>query len=288
MKWLTNLAAGLKALARKQQVERELDEELDGYLEASAAHRQQIGMTAEDARYAARVEAGSLNAIKHQVWSSRWESTLEGLLRDMRVSVRMLAKSPAITAIALLSLALGIGGNTAIFTLINQVMLRNLPVRNPEQLVTFGPENGGGEAGGIDMGSYGLFPWYFARQLQAAPGPFQGIASFCSFSDKVSIRLPGGSGAADSNAPAILAPASLVSGNYFSVLGAQPFIGPRHHPFRRRHYQKRSRRGSESSFLAAVALVRSRHPWQSDQHQRHIFRCHRRHARSLSWHQAGV
>ncbi len=171
------------------------------------------------------VEMGSRNAVKHQVWSSRWESTLEGLLQDTRVSVRMLAKSPAFAAIALLSLALGIGGNTAIFTLINQVMLRNLPVQNPEQLVTFGHEPGGGEAGGIDIGSFGLFPWYFARQLQSDPGPFQGIASFCSFSSKVSIRLPGSGGAADSNAPAILAPANLVSGNYFSVLGAQPFMG---------------------------------------------------------------
>jgi predicted permease len=225
MNWLTNITTGLKSLFRKQEVERELDEELASYLEASAAHKRQIGMNAEAARNAARVEAGSLNAIKHQIWSSRWESTLEGLLQDMRVSVRMLVKSPAFTAIALLSLALGIGGNTAIFTLINQVMLRNLPVRNPEQLVTFGPENGGGEAGGIDMGSYGLFPWYFARQLQAVPGPFQGIASFCSFSDKVSIRLPGSGGAADSNAPAILAPANLVSGNYFGVLGVQPFMG---------------------------------------------------------------
>src|SRR6202042_172687 len=96
---------------------------------------------------------------------------------------------------------------------------------NPEQLVTFGTENGGGEAGGIDMGTVGFFPWYFARQLQTDPGPFQGIASFGSFSNKVSIRLPGADGTADFNAPAILAPANLVSGNYFSVLGAQPFMG---------------------------------------------------------------
>ncbi len=225
MNWITSLMIGLKSLFQKQRVERELDEELQGFMEASAAHKQIAGMTAEAARRAAMVEMGSRNAVKHQVWSSRWESALEGLLHDTRVSLRMLAKSPAFTAIALLSLALGIGGNTAIFTLINQVMLRNLPVRNPEQLVTFGPENGGGEAGGIDMGAYGLFPWYFARQLQTDPGPFQGIASFCSFSNKVSIRLPGADGAADSNAPAILAPANLVSGNYFSVLGAQPFMG---------------------------------------------------------------
>lgn len=225
MNWIIKLTSGLKSLLQKERVERELDEELESYVEASTAHKQIAGMTAEAAHRAAMVEMGSRNAVKHQVWSSRWESTLEGLLQDTRVSVRMLAKSPAFAAIALLSLALGIGGNTAIFTLINQVMLRNLPVRNPEQLVTFGHEPAGGEAGGIDMGSFGLFPWYFARQLQADPGPFQGIASFCSFSDKVSIRLPGSGGAADSNAPAVLAPANLVSGNYFSVLGAQPFMG---------------------------------------------------------------
>jgi predicted permease len=225
MRWIVNLMIGLKSLFQKQYVERELEEELQGFMEASTAHKQIAGMTAEAAHRAAMVEMGSRNAVKHQVWSSRWESTLEGLLHDTRVSVRMLVRSPAFTAIALLSLALGIGGNTAIFTLINQVMLRNLPVQSPEQLVTFGNENGGGEAGGIDMGTAGLFPWYFARQLQTDPGPFQGIASFCSFSDKVSIRLPGAGGTADSNAAAILAPANLVSGDYFSVLGAEPFMG---------------------------------------------------------------
>ncbi len=225
MHWITNLTIGLKSLFHKQRVERELDEELQGFMEASAAQKEIAGMSAEAAQRAAMAEMGSRNAVKHQVWSSRWESTLEGLLQDTRVSLRMLARSPAFTAIALLSLALGIGGNTAIFTLIHQVMLRNLPVRNPEQLVTFGNENGGGEAGGIDMGTVGLFPWYFARQLQTDPGPFQGIASFCSFSNKVSIRLPSADGTADFNAPAILAPANLVSGNYFSVLGAQPFMG---------------------------------------------------------------
>jgi predicted permease len=223
--WLTNLMIGLKSLFQKQRVERDLDEELESYVEASSAHKQLAGMTAEAAYRAAMAEVGSRNAVKHQVWSSRWESSVEGALQDTRVSLRMLAKSPAFTTIALLSLALGIGGNTAIFTLINQVMLRKLPVQNPEQLVTFGSENGGGEAGGIDIGSFGLFPWYFARQLQANSGPFQGIASFCSFSNKVSIRLPGAEGATDSSAAAILAPANLVSGNYFSVLGAQPFMG---------------------------------------------------------------
>jgi predicted permease len=223
--WITKLTIGLKSLSQKERVERELDEELESYVEASAAHKQISGMTAEAAHRAAMVEMGSRNAVKHHVWSSRWESTVEGLLQDTRVSLRMLAKSPAFTAIALVSLALGIGGNTAIFTLINQVMLRNLPVQHPEQLVTFGDAENSGIAGGIDIGAYGLFPWYFARQLQADPGPFQGIASYCSFSDQASIRLPSSDNVVDSNAPAMLARTSLVSGNYFSVLGAQPFMG---------------------------------------------------------------
>jgi predicted permease len=226
MNWFTSFASGIKSLFQKQRVEHALDEELQSYLDASAAHKQQNGMTAEEARRAAQAELGSSNAVKHQVWSSRWESTLESILQDLRVSVRTLAKSPGFTAVALLSLALGIGGNTAIFTLINQVLLQKLPVHAPQQLVAFGTSVSEGIAGGIDLGEFGgYFPWDFARQLQADPGPFQGIAAYCSFSDQVSVRL-GGSGAnASGNGPAILAPANLVSGNYFSVLGASPLMG---------------------------------------------------------------
>jgi predicted permease len=194
-------------------------------VEASIAHKQTEGMTDEAAHRAAMVEMGSRNAVKHQVWSSRWESTLEGLVQDTRMSVRLLVKSPAFTAIALLSLALGIGGNTAIFTLINQVMLRNLPVEQPEQLVTFGDAENSGIASGIDIGAYGLFPWYFARQLQADPGPFQGIAYYGSFDNEASVRLPSPDGVAAANASAILVRTSLVSGNYFRVIGAYPFMG---------------------------------------------------------------
>lgn len=147
MNWLTNLTTGLKSLFQKQRVERELDEEMDGFMEASMAQKQSLGMAPDAARRAAVVELGSRNAVKHQVWSSRWESALEGILQDIRLSVRMLAKSPGFTAVALLSLALGIGGNTAIFTLIDQVLLQNLPVRDPNQLVTLGKSDGGGVLG---------------------------------------------------------------------------------------------------------------------------------------------
>jgi predicted permease len=224
MNWLSSFLNGFKSLFQKQRVERELDEELESFLEASAADKLRNGMAADHARRAAHVEIGSSNAVKHQVWSSRWESVVEGMVQDLRVSVRSLAKSPAFAAVALLSLALGIGGNTAIFTLINQVLLHKLPVRDPEQLATFGNSDSEGIAGGVDLGNIGgYFPWDFARQLQFGPGPFQGIAAYCSFSDQVSVRLA--SGGAPGNQPAVLAPANLVSGNYFSVLGAQPLIG---------------------------------------------------------------
>lgn len=223
MHWLTSLTNGLKSIFNKQRAESELDEELDSYLAASTAHKQSAGMAPEAARRAALVEMGSRNAVKHQVWSSRWESTMESILNDLRITIRTLAHSPGFTIVALLSLALGIGGNTAIFTLIHQVVMQDLPVRDPQQLVSFERSDGGGVLGGMDMGTYGMFPWYFARQLQADPGPFQGIASYCSFSPQVSVSPPATQG--EANTPAVLAPASLVSGNYFSVLGAQPIMG---------------------------------------------------------------
>ncbi|HEY4356661.1 MAG TPA: ABC transporter permease [Acidobacteriaceae bacterium] len=225
MRWINNLIAGLKSLLHRGRVERELDEELDSYVQASIADKQHRGMTAEQARRAALVELGSSNAVKHQVWTSRWEGGFDGLLQDVRFGMRTLLKSPGFTAVAVLSIALGIGGNTAIFTLIHQVFLLNLPVNDPQSLVTFDKSDGGGVLGGVDLGSYGMFPWSFARKLQTAPGPFQGIASYGSFAEKVSVLPPSIPGEANVAQAATLVPAVMVSGNYFSVLGAQALLG---------------------------------------------------------------
>jgi len=220
----SNFITGLKSLFNKPKTDRELDEELDSYMDASTQHKQSLGLTPAAAQRAAKAEIGSRNAVKHQVWSSRWESALDNLLQDLRLGLRSLLKSPSFTLIALLSLALGIGANTAIFTLIQQVLLRNMPVQHPEQLVVFGQSVGGGINGGVDIGFNDLVTWDFARQLEANPGPFQGAAAYSSFAPTVSVRDAAASSSTDS-ASAQPVHASMVSDNYFTVLGATPLLG---------------------------------------------------------------
>ncbi len=215
---LSNIAQGVRALFRRDQMEREMDDELREFVEASTAEKLRRGMPAEQAAYAARVEMGSSNAVKHRISSATWESKMEIFWSDLKHCVRGLLRSPGFTLIAVLSLGLGIGANTAIFTLIRQVLLQELPVRDPQQLVTFGESTGGGILGGVDVGTGDLFPYDLARQLETDPGPFQGVASYVSFSPQVNVRFPNTAGALQIHA-------NPVSGNFFGVLGAEPLLG---------------------------------------------------------------
>ncbi len=223
MNWLGNLASGLRALLRKEQSNRELDQELSQFLDASAAHHEDCGLSPAEARRAALVEMGSAASVRQQIWESRWESVVDNFVQDLRLSIRFLLKRPGFTCVALLSLALGIGANAAIFTLVQQVLLQELPVRDPQMLVSFGNQESGGIGGGIDTGQSGLFPWSFARKLERDPGPFQGIAAFLSFSNKAVVRRAPSTDSAAAKSSTV--PASLVSGNYFQVLGASALIG---------------------------------------------------------------
>src|SRR5579863_2822621 len=91
-------------------------------------------MTQEEAARSARAEMGSANAVKHHIRSGAWETRAEIVWRDLWYGVRALVRSPGFSVIAVLTLALGIGANTAIFQLLDAVRLRNLPVTNPNEL----------------------------------------------------------------------------------------------------------------------------------------------------------
>lgn len=145
---------------------------------------------------------------------------MNGVIQDLRYAVRRLWKNPGFTFMAVLSLGLGIGANTAIFTLINGLLLRSLPVREPQQLVAFGKDDGGGQVDGIGPGPLGLFTYEFYKQIAKPQELFQGICSYSSFPTMVSVKTdPGGNGLAGQ------ANSHLVSGNFFSVLGAEPVLG---------------------------------------------------------------
>ena len=92
MSLLRNLISGLRALFHKEQVEREMDEELKGYLDDAVKDKMRTGMSREEALRAVRVEMGSVDAVKEEIRSVGWESTLETLLQDIRYGLRMLAR----------------------------------------------------------------------------------------------------------------------------------------------------------------------------------------------------
>src|SRR5205807_604705 len=208
MSLLRNIADGLRALFRKEQVSRELEEELNGFLEMAVDEKVKQGMSPREALRAVRLERGSLDVTKEIVWSARWESFVETLWRDLRFAVRMLRKSPGFTAVAILTLALGIGANTAIFSLTDQILLRELPVPHPEQLFILrspGP-NHGHTWGDVDQGAQSFsYPMY--KDLRERATVFSGLLA-CR---RITVNV---SGRGETQA----AHADLISGNFFQTL----------------------------------------------------------------------
>jgi predicted permease len=180
-------------------VERDLDEELRAYLEASIAENMRAGMVREDAVRAAHVALGSLEAVKDRALDVGWETVVESFLRDVRYAARTLRRSPGFTSVAVLTLALGIGATTAIFSLLDAVIFKSLPVKNPEELVSVGGSQ---------------YPVFQAFQQHTDV-----FVSLLATSGVTTLDVETHNGAPERT------DVSLVSGSYFSTLGVQAAMG---------------------------------------------------------------
>ena len=207
MALLRRVIGGLKAMFRSERVEQELDEELRAYLEASIEERTRAGVGRAEAVRAARIEAGSIEAAKDHTRDVGWETSVENLWRDMRYAARTLRKSPTFTAVAVVTLALGIGANTAIFSAVNAIMLRQLPVERPEELVSL--------AAAFPNGVDPVFSYAAYRRI-VADGSHLVDAAAASTVRRDAVTIDG---------PPEPVDLKWVSGNYFSTLGVAAALG---------------------------------------------------------------
>jgi predicted permease len=196
---------------RRRDLENDLDRELRYHVDRRVGDLMQSGLSELEARRRATLELGGLEQVREEVrdvWLTRW---LRDFVYDLRFSARSFRRSPSFTATTVLSLALGIGATTAIYSLVDQVILHALPVREPEQLALIDWK---GDPVSSAFGSWNLMSYPICRDLQLHDEVFDGV--LCRAATTVTLSTGG------EPEPAA---AEIVSGTYFPVLGVGPALG---------------------------------------------------------------
>ncbi|HEX8984903.1 MAG TPA: ABC transporter permease, partial [Bryobacteraceae bacterium] len=220
-----DLVLRLRALVGRKRAESDLDDELSFHLEMQARKHQAAGVAETAAQRTARLEFGGVERVREECRDARGLSFLEDLARDARYGLRMLRKAPAFTAVAILSLGIGIGANTAVFSLIDTVLLRMLPVKNPQQLVVMKwgahksvdsmnayAENGDDGQGGWTSN---VVSWPVFTEMRKRTRTLAGLIGFSPL-DNLNVVVRG---------QALVTGGMVVSGNYFQTLGANTLLG---------------------------------------------------------------
>ncbi|MGB9513577.1 MAG: ABC transporter permease [Candidatus Acidiferrum sp.] len=222
MSWIQTIWLRLQRLFFRERFSRDLDKEMQFHLEQQIAENLAAGMTPEVARRAAHLVFGNGTTAKEDAWEAWGWVWLEQIAQDIRYGLRQLRKTPGFTATAVLTLALGIGANAAIFTLVHAVMLNNLPVADPRTLVRLGNNNDCCVNGGaIDSGNYTLFSTASYELLKKNVPEFQELAALqAGFAYRPVIARRDGT---QENAQSVMG--EFVSGNYFRTFGLRPAAG---------------------------------------------------------------
>ena len=209
MSMLRNITSGLRSLFRKEKVDQELNEEFGAYLEMAAEEKMKQGMSRQEAVRVVRLERGSPETTKEIVRAGSWETLVEACWQDLRYGLRMLAKSPTFCAVAVLTLALGIGANTAIFSCINAWIINPLPYPQSDRLMVFATHDKKNGWTGEHVTSPADF-FDFQKQNTA----FEQSVAWTG----ASLNLTG-------DGSPELVDGGRVTWNFFDTLGAKPILG---------------------------------------------------------------